>query len=132
MGGGSNPAACLSVVAETESPTLFSQDSRELLRAASEFDSVDAALERLMEGDTDPPDSELLMLHRRWSAACQLCSDLKAHTSTGRRAKAKVLLRAIQVARGNNFEGALPHELLAFSLAQDLVLRGDTDENCSP
>lgn len=131
MGGGLNPAACLSVVAATESPKLFSQGDGELLRAASAFHSVDAALERLMEGDTDPPDSELLTLHRRWSAACQLCSDLKAHTSEGRRAKAKVLLRAIEVACGGNFEGAPPHELLAFSLAQDLVLQGDTDKKRS-
>jgi len=123
-GGGVVNKASFSLISESPASAQSGEDDGELLRVCSEFEVVDAELDRLTDLDTDPPETELMALHRRWSLACRSCSTLDAHTSKGRRAKAKVLLSVIQVALGGNLEGASLHELLALSLAQDLIMRG--------
>lgn len=93
----------------------------ELLNVCADFDSVDAELNRIIQRDIDPPEAELVALHRRWLAACRRSAALRARTLEGQRAKAAMLLSAVRVAVGPDLGSADPHELLGKSLAQDLL-----------
>ena len=82
---------------------------------------VDAELDRLVESDAPVPEQTLMSLHEEWNQVMSRASTLLARTVEGQRAKAAILLAAMRVAHGPEYQGAAPHEILAASLARDLL-----------
>ena len=82
---------------------------------------VDAELDRLVESDAPVPEQTLMSLHEEWNQVMLRASTLLARTVEGQRAKAAILLAAMRVAHGPEYQGAAPHEILAASLARDLL-----------
>ena len=97
-----------------------SQDS-ELLEVYAAFKEVDAELDRLVESDAAVPEQTIMSLHEEWNQVMSRASTLLARTVEGQRAKAAMLLAAMRVALGPEHQGAAPHEILAASLARDLL-----------
>ena len=92
----------------------------ELLRIWSEFQALNAELDRLTCDEADPPEPGLFELNQRWHDTCLQAIPLAARTAAGRRAKAEMLMCALDVVLGPSDDRQL-HELLAESLARDLM-----------
>ena len=94
-------------------------EDRELLRACSEFHVAHVELDRLLEDDVEPDETELYCLNKQWKSACLWAISLRATTPVGLHAKAQMLLAVINVTLGGDERGYDLHELLAASLARD-------------
>jgi hypothetical protein len=93
----------------------------ELLQVYAIFQAIEAELDRLVECDAVVPDQKLMFLHDEWNQVLARATTLPARTGEGQRAKAAMLLAAIEVVLGVEHWGAAPHEILAASLARDLT-----------
>jgi hypothetical protein len=85
------------------------------------FKTIDAELDRLVEGDAELPEQTLISLHDQWNKVLSRASIYPARTVEGQRVKAAILLAAMRVVLGPEHQGAAPHEILAASLARDLT-----------
>lgn len=103
----------VSASAETSPPDA------ELLHACSEFQDAHDKLDRLLEADEEPDEHLILLLNGLWQNACLKAASLPAATPKGRRAKAAMLLEAMEVVLGDAPETWALHEVLAASLARD-------------
>lgn len=92
----------------------------ELLRVAREFHVVNSDLDILTEHEWSEFDSTLFGLHQEWTAACSRAATLPAISVEGRKAKAGILLAVLNVV-SPKAEERQPHEMLAASLARDLL-----------
>ena len=101
-------------------------DDKELLEIAKEFAVIDALLDDCVAAESRPDVPRLLDLHREWLDACLRAAQLSSSTPQGQRAKASILISILEVCAPANPE-CQPHELLAASLARDLLAGG-----CAP
>lgn len=95
-------------------------EEAELLAIEENFRAVNQRLDHLCALDNEASDPVMLELQRRWEDACSRVVDLRASTTDGLRAKARVLLAALAVL-APTFHAREPHERLAESLVQDLL-----------
>ncbi len=86
----------------------------ELLHVCAIFRAADAALDRLLEPDEDPPDEQFMALHAQWCEAFQQVIVLPAHTLEGTLAKSAVMRRAMRMVLGA--ELTEPAHLTCFQL----------------
>lgn len=91
----------------------------ELVKLGENFLALNDQLDCLMRAE-EPSDPLLLVLHRQWEDACAMAATLSASTKEGQRAKARMLLAALDVIVPRTNEREL-HEGLAASLARDLI-----------
>lgn len=95
-------------------------EDAQLLAIEEDFRAVNQRLDHICALDNEASDPVMLELQRRWEEACSRAVDLRASTTDGLRAKARVLLAALTVL-APTFHAREPHERLAESLVQDLL-----------
>ena len=96
------------------------ESAPEILRIVTYFGAIDRELDRAATEERGEDSLACLELHRRWVEACSRVAALPAPSSEECRAKAQMLLRVLNVVSPNPDERE-PHELLAASLARDLL-----------
>ena len=93
----------------------------ELLRAGADFQAAEGAINRILEEMANPCDDALLDFHERLTQACEAMIRLSAQSHAGISAKARILLRLLELISAKSHPRAELHERLAASLANDVL-----------
>lgn len=93
-----------------------------LVELAERFSALNGQIDALVTGE-DSSDPQFLALHKQWEDACCRAAAISAETREGQRAKAGMLLIALDVIVPPKTEREL-HEQLAASLAHDVIGSG--------
>lgn len=104
----------------TFSDCAIEDSDTQVIKLTEYFWSVENKLDRLVQSESEDSTSSLLLLHQEWADICARVAALPSSTRKAQRAKAAMLLALIQVVApaGGSRQ---PHEMLAASLARDLL-----------